>query len=168
MIDIDPTSARASDPLSEVTRSNRKWLLFSSLIGVLFVQVGLVPEKLSILGTEFRNWEDKSLIVVVMCVNGFYLASFVVSAVSDYFALSMKIFGADMIDDALYEQLLQREADDELTEQDKILMYRLRTHSWVFGASNWVLGIRLVIEFILPILFSVYSIIVMGIYVSCT
>ena len=132
------------------------------------MQVGLVPEKLSFLGTDFRNWEDKSLIIVVICVNGFYLASFIVSAISDYFALKMRIFGADMMDDALYEQLLQREIDNELTEQDKILMYRLRSHAWIFKASNWVLGFRLIVEFILPVVFSLYSIIVMGLYVSRT
>jgi hypothetical protein len=165
MTNIDPTSARVADPLSEVTRANRKWLLFSSLLGVLFVQAGLVPTRLSLLGTEFKQWEDKNLILVLICVSAFYLVSFVVAAVSDYFSLRMKIFTADTDDDATYELLLQREADDELTEQDKILLFRLRTHAWIFNTSNWVSKLRLIVEFILPTIFSIYSITIMSIYV---
>lgn len=165
MSNIDPTTARVRDPLSQVTRSNRNLLLAFSLVGVLFVQVGLVPDTLSVFGNKFSNWEGDSLVSVNIVVCLFYFASFVVSSISDYFILKMQIFEADTIDDAAYEQLIQREADDELTEQDNILLYRHRTHRWIFGASNSVGRARLTIEFILPALFALYAVIIMTCYV---
>jgi hypothetical protein len=161
---MDPTTARISDPLSPLTRKNRSWLLGISLLGVLFVQVGLIPETLSFFGTEFKQWDNTTLIVVAISVCIFYLISFIVSSMSDYYTYRMKIFSADTLDDQTYEELLHRWANDALTEQDKILLYRNRTNAWIYNSSNWLARARLTVELVLPIIFGIYSIVVMTNY----
>jgi hypothetical protein len=163
---LDPTTARVSDPLSLITRKNRIGLLSSSLVAILFVQAGLVPTKLSVFGTQFDNWNNTNLITVNLFVSAYYLLAFSISGISDLMVYKMQIFAADTENDRLYEELLQREADDELTEQDKILIYRHKTHRWIFKASNPIAFLRLVVEFLLPVVIGVYAIGVMFIYIS--
>ena len=163
---LDPTTARATNPLSTITRKNRIGLLASSLIAILFVQAGLVPTKLSVFGTQFENWNNTSLITINLFVSIYYLLAFAVGGISDLMAYKMQIFVADTEDDKIYEELLQREADEELTEQDKILIYRHKTHRWIFRASNPIAYLRLLVEFLLPVVVALYALTVIVLYVT--
>ena len=164
----DPITARVDDPLSSVTRRNRVGLLTSSLIAVLFVQAGLVPSKLAFFGVEFKNWDDVSLVAINLTVSLYFVLSFSISAISDYMSYRMRIFDADTEDDRIHEGLLKREADGELTEQDNIRKYRLRTHEWIFKASFPVAKVRTFVEFILPIFIGTYAIGLMIVYIVGT
>ena len=164
----DPTIARASDPLSTISHKSRIGLLISSLVGILFVQAGLVPTKLSVMGVQFEKWDNEGLITINIFVCIYYLLSFSVQSFSDYMIYRMKVFNADTEADKKYEEILQRQADDELTEQDEILLYRFEIHGWIFKASGQTAQLRRFVEFILPIIISLYSIIVMSSFVVKT
>lgn len=154
----DPITARVDDPLSTVTRKNRVGLLTSSLIAFLLVQVGLIPTEISIFGAKLENWSDVSLITINLIVSSYYLLSFTVSAFSDYLAYRMKIFASDTEDDRKYKEFLERKADGEQTEEDKILEFRHKTHSWIFQTSKPLASVRVFVEFILPIIIGAFAI----------
>jgi hypothetical protein len=72
------------DPLSEVTRKTRLYLLAVSLIGVAMVTTGLVPTKIATFGIELEQPNRSALLVLIALVNLYFLAAFVIYAVSDF------------------------------------------------------------------------------------
>lgn len=161
----DPITARVEDPLSAVTRKNRVGLLTSSLIAFLLVQVGLIPTKINVFGADLDNWDDVGLVKMNLIVSAYFLLSFTVSAFSDYVAYRMKVFSADTEDDREYEEFLERQANDEATEQDAILEFRHKTHRWIFQASKPLASVRVLVEFIFPIVIGAYALRIMIGYV---
>ena len=82
----EPTSVEVlvGDPLSEVTRKTRLYLLAVSLIGVAMVTTGLVPTKIATFGIELEQPNRSALLFLIALVNLYFLAAFIVYAVSDY------------------------------------------------------------------------------------
>jgi hypothetical protein len=72
------------DPLSEVTRKTRLYLLAVSLIGVAMVRTGLVPTKIATFGIELEQPNRSALLFLIALVNLYFLAAFVIYAVSDF------------------------------------------------------------------------------------
>ncbi len=54
------------DPLTEVTRKERRMLLFVSVVSVLIVKAGLIPKKISALGIEFNSTNQEGFLVVLV------------------------------------------------------------------------------------------------------
>jgi hypothetical protein len=82
----EPTLAEAlvGDPLAEVTRKTRLYLLAVSLIGLAMVRTGLVPTKTATFGIELEQPNRSSLLFLLALVNLYFLAAFVIYAVSDF------------------------------------------------------------------------------------
>src|SRR5215212_9174358 len=51
-----------NDPLQDVTRKERKSLLGVSALGIAMVKAGLVPQKISALGIDFQQLNEKVLL----------------------------------------------------------------------------------------------------------
>jgi hypothetical protein len=71
------------DPLSDVTRKERRLLLAVSILAIGIVKTGLLPEKVSALGIEFSHADQKSLLGIFTIIIGYFLAAFVVYAAAD-------------------------------------------------------------------------------------
>jgi hypothetical protein len=74
------------DPLSPVTRKERLYLLAVSLIGIAMVRTGLVPSKIATFGIELNEPNRNALLFLLALVTGYFLAAFVIYAISDYVA----------------------------------------------------------------------------------
>ena len=61
------------DPLSEVTRRERRMLLACTLLGVGVVKTGLVPTKIEALGVEFDKTNQQALLFLLALVVGYFL-----------------------------------------------------------------------------------------------
>jgi hypothetical protein len=83
---IEPTLSEVlqGDPLSEVTRKTRLYLLAVSLIGVAMVRTGLVPTKIATFGIELEQPNRSALLFLIALVNLYFLAAFVIYALSDF------------------------------------------------------------------------------------
>jgi hypothetical protein len=81
-----PAEIAIRDPLSEVTRNERRFLLGVSIIAIALVRTGLVPSKISALGIEFSHTDQKSLFSVLALVTSYFVAAFVLYASSDFIA----------------------------------------------------------------------------------
>jgi hypothetical protein len=87
----DLEETRLRDPLSDVTRKERHYLLGTSLVGIILVMTGLVPSKISGLGVEFQAADQRWLLAVVAGVIVYFLFAFVIYAASDFVAWRVAI-----------------------------------------------------------------------------
>jgi hypothetical protein len=78
-----PADIRLRDPLSEVTRKERRLLLGISALGIVIVKSGLVPSKVEALGIQFTQTNQQALILALGAVIGYFLVAFVLYAASD-------------------------------------------------------------------------------------
>ena len=81
-----PAAAKLQDPLSEVTRRERKYLLGISLLSIFVVKTGLVPTKISALGVEFNEANQESMLLILALMVLFFLVAFCFYALSDFLA----------------------------------------------------------------------------------
>ena len=78
--------AQFGDPLSEVTRAERKTLLLVSAIGIVMELTGLVPSKITTFGVEFSEADQDLLLGLFGGVVIYFLVAFLVYAWSDFLA----------------------------------------------------------------------------------
>ena len=63
-----PSDIRLRDPLSEVTRNERKILLGASAIVIIIERTGLVPSKIAALEIEFTQTDQRSLLAAIAAI----------------------------------------------------------------------------------------------------
>ncbi len=76
----DPT---VTDPLSEVTRRERRALLGSCVVGFAISAGGLVPESIEAFGITVTPQQEQSLLYILTGVIGYFLATFAIYARAD-------------------------------------------------------------------------------------
>lgn len=81
-----PFRVRLSDPLTEVTRKERRSLLGVATAALVLVHAGVVPTRISALGIEFTTSNQQALLRVAAFVIGYFLVTFVIYGVNDYLA----------------------------------------------------------------------------------
>ena len=81
-----PSQIRLRDPLSEVTRKERRLLLSTALLGIVLVKTGLVPSKVSALGIEFSQTDQQSILRILAFVVIYFLCAFTLYGLSDFLA----------------------------------------------------------------------------------
>ena len=86
MTDILQQDLISYDPLSEVTRKERRALLGFSLLGLALVLVPLVPTKIAAFGIEFASINRRTLIFLYVLLIVYYLIAFTIYAFSDLVA----------------------------------------------------------------------------------
>jgi hypothetical protein len=74
------------DPLSEVTRGERKTLLLVSAIGIVMERTGLIPTKITTFGIEFSEADRTLLLRLFALVVAYFLVAFVVYGSADALA----------------------------------------------------------------------------------
>jgi len=79
----DP-STFLGDPLSDISRRERRNLLIASTVGALMVHAGLIPKHISALGIDFEAPEQSSVLVLTAIVVGYFVAAFVTYAMADF------------------------------------------------------------------------------------
>ena len=154
---------RLKDPLTDVTRKERRSLLGVSALGIVMVKTGLVPSKISALGIDFSPTDQKTILRAVAVVVGYFLVAFLLYAASDFFAWRYALRSA------VREAVIKRE-EEELkgTEDwnrrvanrvDEVLRQQFgrELEYWGFGIKP-VSTLRATFEFILPVLVGTYAI----------
>jgi hypothetical protein len=84
----DPAIA---DPLSEVTRGERKALLIASLVGMAIAKGGLIPTQIEALGIDLSQTEVKSLLYITALVLAYLLMGFFLYSSADIRQRRLKI-----------------------------------------------------------------------------
>jgi hypothetical protein len=83
MFEDNPRDILLGDPLSEITRKERRNLLVTSVVGIAIAKADLVPSKITAIGVEFSQTNQKALMVVIGCILLYFFLAFIFYAWSD-------------------------------------------------------------------------------------
>ncbi|HVF60811.1 MAG TPA: hypothetical protein VNJ70_13470 [Thermoanaerobaculia bacterium] len=89
---LEVEKLRVSDPLSEVTRRERKALLAVSAVGVAIVRTHLLPTKIVALGVDFSSTNQNALLNILALIIGYFVLAFLIYASSDFVAWRLGSF----------------------------------------------------------------------------
>ena len=161
MAEPTPAEIAIRDPLSEVTRNERRFLLAVSIIAIALVRTGLVPSKISALGIEFSQTDQKSLLSVLALVTLYFVVAFSLYASSDFIAwrLAFRAAVKDWVAQSKkheHERALVRDRPDRhpLDDYYQRFLARSRIVSFFSRPASFL---RAVFEFLLPIIVGIYA-----------
>jgi hypothetical protein len=167
MTDVLTQDLVSYDPLSEVTRKERRALLGLSLLGVALVKVPLIPEKFTTFGIEFSRVNQKAFLILYALVVVYFLVAFALYAFTDCVAWVRS-------ERIRYREYLRQ---DELTRQslgkgnediESALKGEGRIYGGLasYGVAKFASRARGLFEFVVPIAFAAYSIYVIVSYAA--
>ena len=143
---------RLKEPLTETTRKTRRNLLAAAVTGIVIVQVGLVPKKISAFGIEFTQANQESLLQLVAAVIVFYAFTFSVYVLSELTAWNMAL-RTEEFDFMTKQQENVRKFVGE--KQGNMFFEQVRKLNLM---SKPVFMLRLLVEVILPLALAVWAI----------
>lgn len=156
-----PRKVTLNDPLSTVTRRERKFLLVSSITGITIVKTGFIPSKISALGIEFAQTDQNSLLFVIGLVILYFLIAFLIYGTSDF--LIWRLNYSSVLQDAMINQWKSDVEKTPVMEMSGYIAKHLdsgflaRVSFYVTQIVSWL---RAVFEFLLPIFLGIYAIII--------
>ncbi len=159
MANKTPREIKLSDPLSEVARRERKFLLASSILGIAMVKAGIVPSKISALGIEFAKTDQNLLLSVIGIIILYFLVAFLIYAASDIiiwhhsFSQSLK---ASMV--ARWKSEAERDPVMEIGDYIDDFLRRPFSVRFILGLTTPVSLLRAIFEFLLPVTVGIYAI----------
>jgi hypothetical protein len=131
-----------ADPLTEVTRKERRNLLIASMSGVLIVSMNLVPTRISAFGIEFSASARGYFVGLVAALVCYFFIAFIVYGTSDFFVWRKKYQD--------YCIAFERACEDAEDCRDDPY-YSLRA-VWLYSWSKPIAFIRIGFEFVVPLL----------------
>jgi len=142
-----------ADPLSDITRKERRNLLLASTAGAIVATMGLVPTKFSTLGIDFSPPAQNSFVILVALVIAYFVAAFLLYGVADFFVWRIKY----------QDYLVARQVESiTWTEEDKYHYDEIHSGIpqalWLYSWSGPVVFCRAVFEFMFPLLAGVLSV----------
>jgi len=148
------------DPLSEITRKERKFLLGISLLGFAVSHAGIVPSKILALGVDFSAEDRQALMRVLILIVVYFIAAFITYASSDFISWRIRFYKA-------FRVYLKAPIPDN-AEVDQVVLsglskmrngvYKFKNPSSRFSGrfAVFVVFARCFVEFLLPVVFSSY------------
>jgi hypothetical protein len=141
------------DPLSDVSRRERRSLLASSTIAVLTAHAGLIPKQISALGIELTSLDRSAFLILFAAVVIYFLVAFAVYGFSAFLVWRHK-----------YHQYQEKAeiAAQNWTQNDQHDYDELRRYvpaiAWLYRISKAAAYFRIAFEFPLPVLIGLYAI----------
>ena len=140
------------DPLSEITRRERRNLLMASAVGLLVSKAALVPTQLSALGIEFSAPDQRIFVVLVALTVFYFFGAFVLYGLSDFLIWRKKY--QDYLEGV--EGVMQ-----SWSQEDQHIYDELHQHipdiGWLYQWSKPTAFSRILFEFVVPIVFGLYA-----------
>jgi hypothetical protein len=139
-----------TDPLSGISRAERRNLLISSVVGFLVSKAGIVPQKISALGIDLSLPAQKMFIYLVGAIIIYFMLAFVVYGMSDFFIWRKKY--QDYLDSV--ETYM-----DSWSEEDQKASAGTPKIDWLYQKAGSVAYIRAFFEYLLPITVGLTSVV---------
>ncbi len=159
---MEPSAAEVTllDPLSNVTRAERRSLLAVSAVALATRYAGLVPTKISALGIEFQQADQQRLLWSLAGLVAYFLLAFAAYALSDFVAWKLRYnehFDRMVEDGRERRQRIERLPILERGIHDVI---REDYSRWARVAPPVSVG-RSAVDFVLPLAVAVWAIVVL-------
>lgn len=156
-----PIEILLKDPLSDVTRRERRLLLGACAIAITMVKTGLVPSKISALGIDFSPGDQKSLLWIAALVVFYFVGAFLTYGISDFISWRVAFH------DALRDIAKQRYEESRRGEDPDIRGHAILEEMEKLGVRNYRWGhmskpvslLRASFDFGLPIVLGIYTIV---------
>ena len=120
---MEPTQdPQLRDPLSEVTRKERLYLLAISTIGITIEYTGLIPSEITTFGIRFGEADQNYLLIILALVITYFLVAFTLYAASDF--LAWRLTFQTMIRESSQKQIREQaergqSADQRAREEER-------------------------------------------------
>jgi len=161
---IDPNpSDFLADPLSSICRLERRNLLIANMVGILIVEVGLIPTQISTLGITLSFKEQNTFIFIIACMIMYFSSAFIIYAINDFFIWRKKY----------QDYLISVVTYLENSSQEDEYEYQQRRNeppeiAWLYNLSKPMAYLRVSFDFILPIIFSLYTLSLIFLFLMST
>lgn len=106
---------KIKNPLSEETRKERWHLLLISAVSITIVKTGLIPTKISALGIEFSQTNQRTLLNILIAITVYFALAFVIYALSDFWTYRIGTY----IDEVKYATELTFELNESIKKQEE-------------------------------------------------
>lgn len=150
-----------TDPLSLITRIERRNLLLASTAGILVAKAGLLPTQISALGISLSVSNQSAFIVVMALTVTYFVFAFLLYGIADFFVWRKKY--QDYLEhvDAYMESWSQEDQRyyDERRE-------RVPEIGWLYRGAKPIAFIRAFFEHCLPVFIGLYAAIILWFRVS--
>lgn len=143
------------DPLSLVTRRERRNLLVASVVGVVMVNVGLTPSKIAALGIEFTPDNQSVLRSILGIVVLYFGAAFLLYGTSDFLAWRLALHKRIREGYRRHEERMRQPPSKEPTYEIRDI--HLPLEMAMTRALGPVSVLRAIFEFALPLGIGAYA-----------
>jgi hypothetical protein len=147
------------DPLSKLTRSERRNALIAAAISAVVIHVGVLPTKVTMLGIEFTTPQQNALLVILLVANLYFLLSFLVSAIPDVVRWRKEF--QDHQESTERKSHEWSHSDQERYDYERLTM-NLPDTQWFYKYSPFVSKARVSFDMWAPVLASVYAIAILA------
>ncbi len=145
------------DMLSDVTRKERRMLLGISVLSIFVARTGLVPTKISVLGLELAKTDQQTFLWAMAFVVSYFIAAFFLYGLPDFIAWRMSYNKVAKVVLGVYFAKFQGGARDIREDSDSYVPEGW-VSSWPNRVAHSVSVLRVLFEFILPIVVGGYAI----------
>jgi hypothetical protein len=155
-----PSEIRLRDPLSEVTRVERRNLLGVSAIGIVIARSGLVPSKITALGIEFGPSDQRAMLKMFAAIILYFLFAFVIYAISDLVAWRASFHQA-VFEWQKRRDLMKEERTVErrpIRVSDRVMIRFLSRREIWSRATRPASLLRAIFDFAVPVLIAAYAV----------
>ena len=143
-----------NDPLSDITRKERRNLLTAGVLGAFVVWTGLVPTKVATLGIELNLMEQKYFLILLGFIVLYFLVAFLLYGMADYFIWRER-YREYLVDFEI--EMDGVSMSDELDPNDPEA--RVPYIPWVYSFSGLLAKSRMTFEYALPVLVGISAIV---------
>jgi len=141
------------DPLSDISRKIRRNLLAASMIGAFVSWTEFIPTKVESLGIDLTQLNQSYFLVLLGVVITYFLLAFLMYGIADFLIWREK-YNEHLVN--IETEILGLDMRDEPHPDDP--MDRVPNISWVYRWSKPVAILRVVFEYVLPVIFAFYAI----------
>ena len=148
-----------SDPLSEVSRRERRGLLGLSLASVAIVYANLIPSQISAVGLTIDEINESALLLVLSLAVAYFLVAFVIYAYSDFVGWRLRLSEAEIAATRRreeFEEWFVRTGGPEDNDSKELSSAYSRLTLW-WAAARPASIVRAVLEFGIPVAFGLFS-----------
>lgn len=152
------------DPLSEVTRKERRTLLGLSILSLAVVNAHLVPNEINALGMKISEINEKELVYILVAIVGYFIATFLAYAFPDFVTWKINLWKG------MKATALEKIKSSELDDANKAEQFSNMIGSFDAKMSSWaswaglISVVRGIFDFVLPFLVGLYALYALGSY----
>lgn len=156
------------DPLSKITRAERRMLLAVSGVGLAVFKVPLIPTKVAILGIEFQANNQVAFLQIYALLIGFFALAFTLYALTDFVAWRrMTSIRIHAYEHAVVRRKVATTVEEQAAlkeEQQRRIPFDHGPRATYTGSASWDLAwlsirLRAFFEFGFPLGFAFYVIV---------